>query len=178
MPPIFAMSKTKEKKEKGRKGRVECRVSSIEGVCPSPRPSRMSEGHAEASWDAHFSTQVELESVNDLSLNLLVLAPSPPMAITPLLIKILLKRLTSIPDPIVSRPVLIAILEDESNIRLKLRTRRILTGSDLGLDSIEIHRAFHDVEIVRYVVDGWVDGVLEGSDEPRPEAGPLDHAVD
>jgi hypothetical protein len=100
------------------------------------------------------------------------------MSLSPLRIEVMLEILTHLPDRIILRPVLVAILKDESDIRLELARCRIGAITHLGPDGVEIHGVLDDVEVVGHVVRDGVDGVLEWADETRPEAGAADHALD
>jgi len=100
------------------------------------------------------------------------------VSLSPLRIKVILEILTHLPDRIILRPVLVAILKDESDIRLELPRCRIGAVTHLGPDGVEIHGVLDDVEVVGHVVRDGVDGVLEWADETRPEAGAADHALD
>lgn len=100
------------------------------------------------------------------------------MSRTPLCIEVILKINTVLEDRIILCPILIAVLEDLTNISLELCRRSILMSVHLALDGAEVHGSLDDIEIIGDVVDGGINGVLEGSDEASPEAGALEHAHD
>src|SRR3954471_18019826 len=51
-----------------------------------------------------------------IGLDLDLLASIPTMSISPLLIKVLLKRNTGVPNAVILSPVLVAVLKDQTNI--------------------------------------------------------------
>jgi hypothetical protein len=92
------------------------------------------------------------------------------MSFIPLRIEIVLKLLAGFPDRCLRGPVLVAILEDKTNISLKFLRTVVVAVDDLGFDGREIHRTLDDIEIVGDIVHGRVDGMLERADETGPEA--------
>jgi len=96
----------------------------------------------------------------------------------PLLIKVILKVQTILERFIILSPILIAILTDEPNIRLKFGGSGIFTSVHLAFDSTKVHRSLDDIKIVRDIVRDGVNGVAERSNESSPVARAGEHAVD
>lgn len=116
-----------------------------------------------------------LRSINDLSLDRW---RSPLVSRSPDRVEVVLKVHTVLEDSIILGPVLIAVLEDLTDISLELRGGGVLVSAHLALDGAQVHRSLDDIEIVGDVVDGRINGVLEGSDEASPEARAFEHAHD
>jgi hypothetical protein len=102
----------------------------------------------------------------------------PLVSRTPLSVEVVLEVDTVLEDRVILSPIFVAVLEDLTDISLELRARSILVSVHLGLNGAKVHGTLDNIEVVGDVVDGGVNGVLEGSDEASPEAGALEHAGD
>jgi hypothetical protein len=100
------------------------------------------------------------------------------MSRAPLGVEVVLEVNTVLEDRIILSPILVAVLEYLTNISFELRRRSILVSVHLSLDGAKVHGTLDDIEVVGDVIDGGINGVLEGSDEASPEAGALEHTLD
>lgn len=100
------------------------------------------------------------------------------MPLSPLSVKVVLKLLTCLPDGVVLRPILVAILEYEPNVRLKLTRRLVCSVYHLSLYGIKIHRTLHHVEVIWHIVNDGINRLLERAYQASPEAWSADHTLD
>lgn len=107
---------------------------------------------------AHLFKKLRL----DLALALLGMAKSK------LAVEEILEELTLLENRIVIGPILIAVLEDQANIGLKLTTGSVLVVCHLSVNGRQIHWALDDVEVVGAVVSDWIDWLAERFDIAGP----------
>lgn len=100
------------------------------------------------------------------------------MSISPLRIEVIFKLLAGLPNGVVLGPVLIAILENAPNIFFELATSLVDPVIHLSPNGIKIHWMLNDIEVVWYIINGRINGVLEWADKTCPEAWSTDHALD
>lgn len=80
----------------------------------------------------------------------------------------LLQLLACLPDSIVLSPVLVAVLEDQSDVALEFCGGGVLGAVHLGLDGLEVHGLLDDGKVVGDVVADRVNGGFERADEAGP----------
>jgi len=97
---------------------------------------------------------------------------------TPLSVEVVLELKTALEDLVILGPILVAVLENLTNVSLKLRRRSILVASHLALDGAEVHGTLDDIEVVGNVVTGGINRVLERANETSPEARAFEHTDD
>ncbi len=95
---------------------------------------------------------------------------------SPLLIKVTLELLALCIDGIILRPILVAILEDQSNIVLELPSRGVFVPLHLTFDSRQVHGLLDDFKIIGDIVEDWVNRVSNTLHKARPVARAKDHA--
>lgn len=116
-----------------------------------------------------------LLSINDLGLDSWW---GPLVTHTPFFVEVLLECQAVLEDLIFWSPVLKAILENESDIRLKLCRVCVLIPVHLFFDFAQAHGMFNDIEIAGAIMSDWIDRIFEWTNKTRPEARTRKHAAD
>lgn len=100
------------------------------------------------------------------------------MSIIPLLAEVFLESLAVLEYRILVGPILVAVLEDLTNVGEELGRGRVLVSFHTTSDSHQVHWTLDDCEVVWHTSGDGIDRVLEVSDESSPVARTGSHAND